>query len=219
MAQQRDLWLSTPEQEGQSRQQRRRDRKVNDIMAFTALTVAEHGYHMTSLDDIAEHLDLSKASIYHYFNGKEALVLATLESCSDYSFQELTAVLNKGGTPTERLQGLIRRHIQMTSIENVEMSRLFLQPLDWPPTIAESVLQRNREHVAMFRDVIQEGIDSGEFEAGDARVANMSIQGAMMLAPVWYGKQLRGRGGAAVLDRLVRSLMLLVVPAKAAASA
>lgn len=205
-------WLATPEREGQSRQERRRDRKVNDIMAFTAQTIAERGYHMTSLDDIAERLDLSKASIYHYFDSKEALVLATLESCADYSRQQLTAVANEGGSATERLRKLIRRHIYMTSVENVEMSRLFLQPLDWPPGIAEAVLKSNRHHVGIFRDVIEEGIASGEFQTTDVRIANMGIQGAMSLVPAWYGKTLRGRNGSGVLDELVNSLMLLVVP-------
>lgn len=205
-------WLSLPEQEGQSRQARRRDRKVNDIMAFTAQAVAERGYHMTSLDDIAERLDLSKASIYHYFDGKEALVRATLESCADFTRQRMAAVIEEGGSATTLLSSLIREHISMTSVENAEMSRLFLQPIDWPPAIADTVHAHNRHHVALFRDVIQQGVGTGEFATADVRMSNMAIQGAMSVAPAWYGKALRGRGGNAVLEVIVQKLMLLVEP-------
>jgi TetR/AcrR family transcriptional regulator, regulator of autoinduction and epiphytic fitness len=205
-------WLDIPDEEGTSRQARRRGRKVNDMMAFTAQMIAERGYHMTSLDDIADRLDLSKASIYHYFDGKEALVLATLESCAEYSYQQLSQAAKSEGTATERLRALIRRHLYISSVENVEIARLFMQPLDWPPTIAEAVNKRLRDHIRLFRDVIRTGIDAGEFGITDERIANMAIQGAMSLVPAWYGKELGGRNSASVLEDLTDELMRLVAP-------
>lgn len=209
-------WLPEVDEGNRSRQKRRRDRKVNEILLHTAEMVAERGYHMTNLDDIAEKLDLSKASIYHYFENKEALVFAALKSCGDYSREQIAGIANGDGTPTEKLASMIHRHIYMTAVERVEMSRLFLQPVDWPEGIAAAVNERNREHVSVFRSVIQAGIDNSEFASTDSRVANMGIQGAMALAPTWYGSELRGSSGEAVLVKLVKSIMLLVQPRSSA---
>lgn len=181
-------------------------------MALTATMIADRGYHQTSLDDIAERLDVSKASIYHYFAGKEALVRATLTTCADYSIRELSAVIAAGGTATERLRGLISRHVHIVSVESVEMSQLFLQPVDWPPAIAEMVTSRNRDHIRVFRDVLDEGAVTGEFDFADGRTANMIIQGAMMLAPSWLGTELRGRRGHAALEQLVDDMLRLIAP-------
>lgn len=215
MANQAQPFVSVADPEGQSRQERRRDRKVNDIMACTAQAVAERGYHMTSLDDIADQLDVSKASIYHYFDSKEALVRATLEACAEFTRQRAAAVIAEGGSATTQLSSLIRQHLSMTSVEDVEMSRLFLQPIDWPSAIADTVREHNRRHVTLFQGVIQQGVDAGEFATTDVRMSNMAIQGAMSVAPTWYGKALRGRGGNPVLEAIVAKLMLLVEPVAA----
>lgn len=202
-------WLQPPDEDG-TRQERRRGRKVNEIMTLTARMIAERGYHSTNIEEIADQLDLSKASIYHYFNGKEALVLATLESCADYVSRELAELARQDVSPTIRLVSLIRRQLSIISSESVEISRLFLHPLDWPPSIAHQVRAWQREHGFIFRAVIDEGVAQGEFVCVDSRIANMAIQGAMGLFPLWYGGNRAEFPAAAAIDDVITTLMLVV---------
>lgn len=210
------LWSGASTDETVSRQQRRRDRKLNDMMSFTAQTIAERGYHMTNLDDIAERLDLSKASIYHYFDGKEALVLATLASCASYVQQRLAEAVAEPGTASERLQRLIRTQIELISVEDVEVARLFLQPLDWPPAIAEKVREWQREHGSLFRDVIREGVESGEFDVPDERVARMVLQGGMNFVPAWFDAATIEERGEQLLETITDALMRVLRPSSGA---
>ncbi|MGK2321127.1 TetR/AcrR family transcriptional regulator [Gordonia rhizosphera] len=182
------------------------------MMSLTAQMIAQRGYHLTNLDDIAEQMDLSKASIYHYFDGKEALVMATLESCATYVEQRLTETAAREGTSAERLENLIRTQIELISVENVDIARLFLQSFDWPPSIGDAVHEWQRRHGRIFREVIHAGIESGEFVVRDERIACMAIQGAMNLVPVWYGNEL-ARGDTKVLDDITASLMRIVIAA------
>src|SRR5260221_6273835 len=179
-------WLSSPNAQSATRQERRRGRKVNEILTLTAQLVAEQGYHGTNLEEIADRLDLSKASIYHYFDAKEPLVLATLAACHSYVSSQLREVAAAPGSPTERLSRLIRRHLEIITAEAVETSRLFLRPVDWPPSIADAVRGWQKEHGRIFRDVISEGVRAGEFDCVDERAAHMTIQRAMSLVPSWY---------------------------------
>lgn len=207
------LWSGAPDSTSVNRQQRRRGRKLSDMMSYTAQVISENGYHMASLDEIAERMDLSKASIYHYFDGKEALVTATLESCASYVQQRLQEAAASDGTPTERLAQLIRTQVNLIAVEAVEVARLFVQPLDWPPAIAETVLQAQRDHGRIFRDVIHEGVVAGEFQVADERIARMALQGGMNLVPTWYSDKLGGKRGAVVVEDITSTLMRLVLPA------
>src|SRR3984885_12915921 len=48
-----------------SRSARRRAKRVDDILRVATRLLAERGYAATNLDEIAEVLDLSQASLYH----------------------------------------------------------------------------------------------------------------------------------------------------------
>jgi TetR/AcrR family transcriptional regulator, regulator of autoinduction and epiphytic fitness len=202
-------WLQPPNADS-TRQERRRGRKVNEIMTLTARMIAERGYHSTNIEEIAEQLDLSKASIYHYFNGKDALVMATLESCADYVSRELAELAAQDASATVRLAMLIRRQLSIISAESVEISRLFLHPLDWPPSIAQQVRVWQREHGLIFRSVIDEGVASGEFVCVNSRIANMAIQGTMGLFPLWFSGNRTEQSATVALEDVVKTVMLVV---------
>ena len=49
------------------------------IQAVAVELFAEHGYDKTSLREIAERLDVTKAALYYHFNTKEAIVVSLFE--------------------------------------------------------------------------------------------------------------------------------------------
>jgi TetR/AcrR family transcriptional regulator of autoinduction and epiphytic fitness len=203
-------WLEQPDIETGSRRERRRTRKVNDLMLLTARMVTERGYHNTNLDEIADQLDLSKASIYHYFNGKEALVRATLQACAAYVSSQLKDVAASPGTATERLSRLIRRQLEIITSETAEAARLFLQPFDWPEAIKEDIRGWQREHGRIFRQVIADGISDGEFDCPNEVVAHMSLQGGMNFVPSWSHPDSDAKKNEQRVEDIVSTLMRLV---------
>jgi AcrR family transcriptional regulator len=166
---------------------RRRNQKVHDILTATANVLAERGYHETSLDEIAERLDLTKASLYHYFAGKEALVSACLESVGGLVTERLaTTAADRTGTASERLTALIVVQLDSIVREHPQMARLFLQPLDWPEPFRERTKLLRQQHDEVFRTVIREGVANGEFGVIDEDVAVHCLHGAMNYVPVWF---------------------------------
>jgi AcrR family transcriptional regulator len=202
--------LEHPDTETGTRRERRRTRKVNDLMLLTARMVTERGYHNTNLDEIADQLDLSKASIYHYFNGKEALVRATLQACAAYVSSQLKDVAASPGTATERLSRLIRRQLEIITSETAEAARLFLQPFDWPDAIKDDIRGWQREHGRIFRQVITDGIKSGEFDCPNELVAHMSLQGAMNFVPSWHHPVPDTEQNEELVEDIISTLMRLV---------
>jgi AcrR family transcriptional regulator len=64
------------------RRGRKRARRKIEITRMMATVIAERGYYDASLEEVADRLDLAKASLYYYFTSKEDLVFACLESCA-----------------------------------------------------------------------------------------------------------------------------------------
>lgn len=202
------MWAGTGAPESDDRRTRRRSRRVNAILAMTARVVAERGYHSTSIEEIAERLDLAKPTVYHYFDSKEKLVYETLQVCAEFVSSALSAVAKEPGTATERLRGLIRRQIELISIEYPEMSRLFLQPLDWPEPIAVAVREWQSEHDAYFRRVIAEGLSTGEFDLPHPALSRLCLHGAMSVVPSWITRHDESTSLDEAADLLMRLFVI-----------
>jgi AcrR family transcriptional regulator len=190
-----------------SRVARRRDRKVQDILTAAADVLAERGYHGMSLDEIAERLDLTKATLYHYFPSKEALVSACLEGIATRSNERLAAVATDvAGTAAERLHRLIVTQLLIIVREQPQMARMFLQPMDWPESYRQRTKALRRQHDEIFRSVVRDGIASGEFDV-DETIAMHDLHGAMNYVPVWFKARRKKDVDAtvtAVADNLLR---------------
>jgi AcrR family transcriptional regulator len=76
--------------------------------AATELFV-ERGFAGTSIRDIAEHLGMTKGSLYYHFSSKEELLLAMLGPLID-AIEDFVAAARPTGTPST---ALVRRLVEM----------------------------------------------------------------------------------------------------------
>lgn len=178
--------IPAPGPEPASRTERRRNRKVSEILTATAQLLTERGYHDTSLDEIAERLDIAKASIYHYFPSKEALVFACIDTQSAEVIRQLREIAESAdGTPRERLTRLIERQLDISVNESPHLATLYRLPLDWPASYHKRIKELRRDHYELFRSVIRAGIANGEFVVADETITMHNFFGAMNYVPVW----------------------------------
>jgi AcrR family transcriptional regulator len=170
-----------------SRIERKRLRRVNEILRVAADVVAERGYQNASLDEVAERLDLAKASLYYYFDSKQELVAACLDTAAAEVERRLEQIVEEGGTPTETLRRLIIEQQIFTTQDRPELSRLFLRHLEWPPPLLERIHDWLVRHDRIWKDVIEAGIKSGEFSPTvDPTIVRHCIHGALDFVPFWY---------------------------------
>jgi len=165
---------------------RKRQRRVQEILRVAAEVLAEKGYYSTSLEEIADRLDLAKASLYHYFDSKEALLTACLATVAEEAIDRLSAIASGSGTTSERLRRLICEQLQIITVEYPELSRLFLAHLEWPAAVRERITDWHERHDAIFRTVISEGVKSGELADIDVSVVRHNLTGALNFVPFWF---------------------------------
>src|SRR5579862_5931915 len=96
-----------PRTGGEPRVQRKRMARIDRILMAAAEELGRHGYGNTSLDGIAERLDVTKASLYYYFDSKETLLRACIEAVAEQSIARIEDAAAAGGSAGERLRRLV----------------------------------------------------------------------------------------------------------------
>jgi AcrR family transcriptional regulator len=200
-----------------SRVERKRNQRILEILTATAELVGEHGYDAVTLDDVAERLDVTKGSLYHYFSSKEALVSAAIETLGVgmTARMEATAAALEGSA-TERLRGLLRAQADMVVRTDPGAIRLFMLGRSWPEPQRSRIKELRRRHNAMFRDLLEEGVRTGEFSVTDVDVTLQCMHAAINNAPRWLAV-LPKRKADRALETMIDTLMLLVRADRASA--
>jgi AcrR family transcriptional regulator len=124
------------------------------IVARAAELFARQGYHATSMNQLAEAAGLSKASLYHYYKHKDALLVHIAEGHVSRLQALVAEVRALGLRPQAQFRELVRRivaeyagaqHAHRVLTEDVK----FLPPAD-----RQRILDKQREVVAGFAAVV-----------------------------------------------------------------
>ena len=177
-----------------SRLELRREARKQVILRAAGAELARAGYSRASLDDIAEHVHVTKATLYHYFANKEELYEAWMDDVTAQVNARLGAAVTDG-TAKERLWQLANAEVLILTTDFPDYARLFMAGVDWPESFQEKIRELRRTHEANFRKVIDDGVANGEFDAADETVARYCLQGALAYVPEWY------RSGGRLSDR------------------
>jgi AcrR family transcriptional regulator len=97
--------LNTKVQKSESRVDRRRSQKREEILRLAAARLAESGPDQMRMEDLADAADLARATLYSHFPTKEALVDAVVRPLFERSLEEVRPL--KGLEPRAAVQGLI----------------------------------------------------------------------------------------------------------------
>lgn len=202
------------------------DQSVNrdDIILAAADVLRENGYDSTTMKDIAARVNLTAASLYHHFRNKDFLLLAVLEMGLGRVNEQMEPIRAAELPALEKLQKMIRVHIcQVTSHPAVGAAMVFeirslmnAAPSGRSPEDHDEFVQRRDRFFARrddfenyFRQVIREGIASGEFRSVDADIVTKALLGAHNWVGVWYraGGRLSGSEIADIMtDTFVEAL-------------
>ncbi|HUH13469.1 MAG TPA: TetR/AcrR family transcriptional regulator [Longimicrobiales bacterium] len=172
----------------------KRQKRRQQILHAALEAVRDHGYHATTLEDIAERLGMRKTALYHYFPDKDAILYA----CHRESLAELDRLIGEAEQccerASERLRYLIREHVRVMT-DSLEGSPLaFEVPALSLDRRAEIIAGRDR-YEGVLRHLVVEGIRTGEFRRQDPKVVVFAILGAINWISRWYrpGGGLTGR--------------------------
>ncbi len=145
------------------------------------------GYHATSMSDIAGAVNLQKASLYHHVSGKQEILLELLDQALELLTEEISRVSkNEALLPDEKLRQMSLAYLKALT-DHVDLaSVLLLEHRSLEPELhARHVPNRDRFE-ALWRDVVDEGMQSGVFCCTETDMTVRTLLGAMNWTITWF---------------------------------
>ena len=126
------------------------DEQRDAIVARAAELFARHGFHATSMSQLAEATGLSKPTLYHYYRDKDAMLVQIAEGHVSRLVALVDEVDARQLPPEARLREMIRR-IVVEYADAQHAHRVLTEDVKFlPPADRSRILARERHVVARF---------------------------------------------------------------------
>ena len=139
-------------------------RKRNEILAAAQRLVYTKGYEEMSIQDLLVELQMSKGAFYHYFNSKQSLLEALIDSMETGAEQLLTPIVEDPHlTAMEKLQRFFSDAAQWKANQKAYLYQLLTVWYDDGNAIVRQKvsLEATRRIAPLISKIVQQGIREG----------------------------------------------------------
>jgi AcrR family transcriptional regulator len=146
----------------------------------------ERGYAATSVRDIAHALDMQGGSLYAHVASKEDMLWAIVVRAADRFNAEVGPLAASPAPASVKLKDMIRAHVGVVTTTQKDAA-VFLH--EWRFLSEERRLKiaaRRDDYERLFRRVIADGIDQGDFMNVDPRLTATAMLSALNGIATWY---------------------------------
>jgi AcrR family transcriptional regulator len=158
----------------------------DDILEAAAQVFRQKGFHGASMANIAEAVNLQKASLYHHVSSKQEILFELLDRALELLLERISPIASMDLPADERLRRMIREYLQILA-ENTDLSAVLL---------FEHRSLEGRQHARhvpnrdkfenLWRDVLSDGVRTRQFECDDIPLSARAILGILNWTITWY---------------------------------
>lgn len=157
-----------------------------EILEAAALIFSQKGFHGTSMQDIAQAVNLQKASLYHHITSKQEILVMVLDQALDLLIERMQGVMDLPLPPDEKLRLAMRTYLG-TLGQNRELAVvLLLEHRSLATELHARHIPRRDRFESLWRDLIQEGLDHCVFACDNPDMAVRALLGVMNWTITWY---------------------------------
>ncbi len=161
------------------------DTKREAVLLTAAQLFLEKSYGRTSMNDVADRLNITKPALYHYFRNKEEILIDCYRIGTGLIEEILNEISAHCGTGLEKVEAFIYSYANVMTV-NFGRCVMRLDDADLSSAAFNEVRKYKRKIDRRLRSFIQEGIDDGSITACDPKIAAFSIAGALNWICHWY---------------------------------
>ena len=157
-----------------------------DILEAAAQVFRQKGFHGASMQDIAEAVNLQKASLYHHVSSKQEILLSILDRALELLLERISLISVQDISSDKKLQLMMREYMKIL-VENQDLAAVLL--------FEHRSLERKQHarHVPnrdkfeqLWKDVITDGVRTKIFQCDDSALATRALLGIMNWTMTWY---------------------------------
>jgi AcrR family transcriptional regulator len=157
-----------------------------DILEASAQIFSQKGFHGTSMQDIAEAVNLQKASLYYHVSSKQEILFELLNQALDLLIERISSVLDPSDSPDIRLRKAMSTYLKTLTEYQDLASVLLLEHRSLVPELSQHHIPRRDRFESLWRDLILEGQQAGVFSCSHPSLTARALLGVMNWTITWY---------------------------------
>lgn len=156
------------------------------ILAKAARLFATRGYERTTIADLVEACQLSRGSLYHYFESKEAILFGMLDALVRGLLDHLQKAVAEGGPPRAVFERVVASFVAYNAHSPNEQIILLNDLGSLSEAEQRQIRGVEREIVALVAKVLAAVDESGRMKVGNAKVYTMMFVSIINYTYAWY---------------------------------
>ena len=177
-----------------------------EILDAAVQIFGQKGYHASSMQDIANAVDLQKASLYHHFSSKQEILAMLLDQSLDILIHQMEEISNQRYPPEKKLRTAIMSYLCTLIDHRDRAAVLLLEHRSLNAEFRAHHIPRRDKFEKLWRDLLLEGINENVFDCEDPSLAVRALLGMINWTITWYRPE--GSKTADEIGTLLADLML-----------
>ena len=167
-----------------------KEQRMSQILEVAGSVFSRHGFHSTSMEQIAEGAGVTKPLLYRYFGSKDALYLATITQVGNHLMSGLS-LLMANPNPKERLKLIMLSFLTFVERHREGWSVLYNEALTSVGPVGEKVAFFRNSFIEASAKTIEELNDPAKSGSSDkagiqsVALANIMV-GAVEAGARWW---------------------------------
>lgn len=183
--------------------------KKRSIMEAALLVLTEKGYHLATIDEIAERAGVGKGTIYLYFESKAALVGELIDTATRMHLKEMEEAIDRAKDAREKILILAGAEYDFVQ-RNAPLVRILAsgETMGLAPEFRAQMQSVREGYVKLIERVIREGQREGVFSTSISPVLAATIIFGARIAVTQYALEVDAQSQAEEIRRQVIDFVL-----------
>lgn len=160
--------------------------RKSEILTIAARLFREHGYHTTSLDDIAKQMNFTKPAIYYYFDSKEEILYEICLSGITRLVENTRQIESSDSLLLDKIKMIISLHIETFSHHRDVAGVYLSEEAELPIDKRRHLRSISREYEVILTNLLNQAIEEGIFRPMDSRMIVKAISGMCNWVSYWF---------------------------------
>jgi AcrR family transcriptional regulator len=156
------------------------------ILDAGALLMQRRGFVGTTVEDVTDQLDLTKAAFYYYVQNKEELLFQISTQTLTRADASISAIALSGGAPDRKLGQMIDSFVRLVAERPAFFTVYFQEKGHLGAAHLRTVTRIERKIAEALERVLREGMASGAFRTSDPAVAAFAVLGMCFWLYKWF---------------------------------
>lgn len=144
--------------------------------------ISKKGFAHTSVRDIAEAAGLSVPAIYKYVSNKDEILELIYDDYISKAGTSLAEAIGDSHSATHKLRNAIAASITELDRHQSHARMMYRETRSLQPEVRDRVKQQGMRYIDMFQEILNEGVESGEFRDIDTKLVASLIP---QLCEIW----------------------------------